>query len=480
MRRKIILGLVLHTLVFLVAGLYLASKIRIATEDVDRVIRQHQVELLREGFLLRLKQTQADLLLRGSPPARPVPADAGDVTRLQDAIDGCFGCHHAPRVTEQLASLRQQTVSYRAALAAVPADAGEDVGPARLQAYEIGDHLVLQVRTMVDTTQALLTEHTLRALDDIARTKYVVYALVVFGPLLSVLVGLVAVTGLTNPLDALLEATRRLKHGDLDHRVLGLRDEFAELAQSFNDMAGSLQEQMQLMQRTEQLVVVGELAAGLVHEIKNPLAGIKAAMQVLVHEAKLSGEDRAVLEKVAREVVGLEGMLRAFLDFARPARPQLASVDVNTFVETVASFYLRSHVDRAERPLRLARTLGQVPAIRADPRQLQQILLNLLLNAADAMPDGGQVEVRTSYDATRGEVQVAIVDGGRGISPEHAPHVFQPFFTTKPGGTGLGLAVSKRLAEQQGGSLSFAPGAAGGTVFQLHLPADAPPARRSA
>jgi signal transduction histidine kinase len=96
------------------------------------------------------------------------------------------------------------------------------------------------------------------------------------------------------------------------------------------------------------------------------------------------------------------------------------------------------------------------------------------------MPHGGTIGLRTVYEPGRGEVQIEISDGGRGISPEHAQHIFRPFFTTKPGGTGLGLAVSKRLAEHHGGSLSFGPGSQGGTVFKLHLPADGAQARRSA
>jgi len=479
MRRKIILGLLVHTLLFLAAGLYLASTIHTSTERVDRVVRMHQVELLREDFLLRLKAVQADLLAEGA--ARPLASpDAANVVRMAAGIEGCFGCHHAPEVTAQLTSLRDQTERYRLALSGVPAGQGDAAHAFREAAFEIGDHLVLQVRAMIDTTHAQLADHTLDALGEIARTRYVVYGLVVLGPLLSALVGLLAVTGLTRPLDALVAATRQLKHGDLDHRVQGLHDEFEELADSFNEMASSLKDQLQLMQRTEQLVVVGELAAGLVHEIKNPLAGIKAAMQVLAREANVSAEDREVLEKVAREVVGLESLLRAFLDFAKPAKPQLSALNVNEFLETVAAFYLRSHTMRPERPVRIAKVLGEVPLVRVDPMQLQQIVLNLLLNAAEAMPHGGTIELRTAYEPQQGEVQVDISDSGRGISSEHAPHIFRPFFTTKPGGTGLGLAVSKRLAEHHGGSLSFCPGPNGGTVFRLHLPADGEPARRSA
>ena len=469
MKRKIVLGLVVHTLVFLAAGAYLAFKIHTATGEMERLLTLHDVELLREDFLVRLHAVQASLA-RGDrhrlPASRPIEED---VAQLERSITGCFACHHSDLANARLTGLRQGTEAFRASLT----EAREGPPAAADAAFEQGEDLVGQVFQMLQVTHARLDAHTLKATKDVARTKYVAYALVLFGPLLSALMGWFAIGGLTRPLYALREATHRLERGDLEHRVEGLKDEFAELEASFNAMASSLQDQVQLMQRTEQLVVVGELAAGLVHEIKNPLAGIKAAVQVLSQEANVSDEDRAVLTRVGREVIGLECLLKGFLEFARPAKPRLADVDVNAFVESTAAFYLRSHTEAPGRPLRIVKALVPVPAARADPMQLQQILLNLLLNAVDAMPEGGTVEVRTrcmGQDA----VCVEIADTGRGIRPEHVEEIFKPFFTTKPGGTGLGLAVSRRLAEQHGGTLSFGANPAGGSTFRICLPRSAP------
>lgn len=476
MKRKIVLGLVLHTLLFLAAGAYLAIEIRAATSDMERVLQLHDVELLREDFLVRLHAVQAGLARgeRGRPAGTALEED---VAQLERSITACFGCHHSDDAGARLAALRDGTGRFRTALA-MAASGSPDAADLAL---DEGEDLVARVLQIVDLTHARLEKHTLEATRDIARTKYVAYALVMLGPLISALLGWVAVRGLTRPLDTLLAATHRLEGGALDHRVEGLTDEFAELGASFNAMATSLQAQMQLMQRTEQLVVVGEMAAGLVHEIKNPLAGIKAAVQILGREASLSEEDRGVLSRVGREVVGLECLLRSFLEFARPAKPQLAEVDVNAMAESTAAFYLRSHAQKAGHPLRIVRSFAPVPPALTDPMQLKQILLNLLLNAVEAMPEGGTVEVRTAHDAFAGTVRVEIVDGGRGIRPEHAARVFEPFFTTKPGGTGLGLAVSKRLAEQHGGSLGFAANPGGGTTFRIVLPVvDRARERRSA
>jgi len=476
MKRKIILGLTIYTLVLMAVGAWLATTIRTSTDDVSRVIRLHRVELLREDFLIRLRQAQADLRTGDPARARAAAAVVERLTGQGDGVDGCFGCHHSAASRALLEQLQARAEGYRLALAGLAADGA---GRAEMAGAEAaGEALDAQVLQVVDVTSARLEAHTLDALSEIARTKYVVYGLVVAAPLLSILLAFVVLRGLASPLEALLQATRRLRAGDLDHRVEGLRDEFAELSLSFNEMAHSLQEQMRVLERTSQLVMVGELAAGLVHEIKNPLAGIKAATQVLAQEAGLSAEDRDVLRKVAREVDGLETLLKGFLAFARPLKPQPVELDLDAFLERATAFYRRSHGLRPGGTLRVVRAAGPLPTAQADPMQLQQILLNLLLNAADATPGGGAVEVRTAFDADAGRVVLEVADQGRGISPQHADQIFRPFFTTKAGGTGLGLAVSKRLAEQQGGTITFAGQPGGGTVFRVHLPV-APGAARA-
>jgi signal transduction histidine kinase len=233
---------------------------------------------------------------------------------------------------------------------------------------------------------------------------------------------------------------------------------------------------MHKMQRTEQLVVVGELAAGLAHEIKNPLAGIKVAMQVLSEEASLSEEDRGVVKKVGQEVVRLESLMKNFLNFAKPAKPQLTGLNVNSLMNTILAFYVKSRPGTPDRPnaVIIAKELQPVPETMADPMQLQQIFLNIVLNAVDAMPKGGRLGVRTSFEAGPGLIHIEISDTGNGISKEHADKIFHPFFTTKPKGTGLGLAISKQLIEQHGGSIAAAANPSGGTVFRIELPLISP------
>ncbi len=480
MKRKIIIGLAVYSVVFLSAGAYIAVTIHSATVGLGRLIELHQVEILREHYLSQIKGVQADLALADMNGSGPRDTVVAKIANMGFLIDTCFRCHHSSQGTERLKGLRRQTQKYIFALGRV-SDSGLSLPAStaeRESAMAIGVELIQEVREMIDETAQGLEKTTRKAMVEIAHTRYLLYGLLVLAPLVSALLGFVFISDLTRPVNVLLESTRKLQGGDLDHRVTGLRDEFGDLAASFNDMAASLKEQMQKTQRAEQMAVFGELAAGLAHEIKNPLAGIKAAMQVLYEEAELSEEDRGVARRVTQEVGRLETLMKNFLNFAKPAKPRLTEMNVNRLIEAVLAFYGRSdtiHPDRKDE-IRITKVLGLVPETMADPMQMQQILLNIVLNAVDSMPDGGTLDIRTSFDKRDGLIRIEVSDTGRGVSKEHANKIFHPFFTTKPKGTGLGLAISRQLIEQHGGSVTVTPNSPRGSVFRIHLPLKAPPA----
>jgi two-component system, NtrC family, sensor histidine kinase AtoS len=228
------------------------------------------------------------------------------------------------------------------------------------------------------------------------------------------------------------------------------------------------------LRRTQQVKIAGELATGLAHEIKNPLAGIKVTMEILAEEPHLSDENRNALAKVIGEIKRIEYLMKSLLNFARPPRPQLAKTDVNAVLEHVASLALK---DRApcrdgSHAIHIARDFQQdIPKALADPMQLQQIFMNLILNAADAMPQGGTVSLKTLYNSTSHCLHIDISDTGTGIDAAVIGNIFQPFFTTKPKGTGLGLAITRRLIEDNGGCISIENRAEGGALFKISLPA---------
>lgn len=467
----------IYSVVFLLLGGYVIRTIHNATASLDRLITLHQVEILREHYLLEIKRVQADLLLTDTRYSRSFDVIVKHVMGMGKLIGTCFECHHSPRGMERLNGLKQQTETYKDALSRVlmiRANAAR-LAAEKDAAFRVGEELIMQVGEMIAFTTSRLGENTQKAMGKIDRTKYLLYVLVALGPLVSALIGFGFLSGLTRPVKVLVESTRKLKGGDLDHRVAGLKDEFAEVAASFNEMAGSLKEQMQKMHRTEQMVVVGELAAGLAHEIKNPMAGIKVAMSVLSEEAYISPEDKVVLQKVVAEITGLEGLMKSFLNFAKPQKPRLEPVNVNQMLNTTLTFHLKHQAVGAggSGKIEIVKEFGELPPTQADPTQLQQVFLNLFLNALHAMPRGGELGVRTFLEERGKTIRIEVSDTGSGIREDLIAKVFQPFFTTKPKGTGLGLAISRQMIERHDGAIAVANRPGGGVLFTIRLPVKA-------
>jgi two-component system sensor histidine kinase AtoS len=214
----------------------------------------------------------------------------------------------------------------------------------------------------------------------------------------------------------------------------------------------------------------------LAHEIKNPLAGIKVAIEVLSDESTLSRENQDVLSKVIAEIKRIEFLIKILLEFARPPKPQFMRTDLNSLLESSLAFATTNSVFSRDpsKSIKILKNLDDhLPEIHADPQQLRQVFINLLLNANEAMPNGGTIAVRTIKDSSEG-VEVAISDTGKGISPDTMGKIFQPFFTTKPKGTGLGLAISKQLVELHGGTITVENTPRGGAQFRIKIPIDRP------
>jgi signal transduction histidine kinase len=474
MKKRIIIGLGIHALIFLAGGYYILTTINQATSKLDRLIQLHQVEILREHYLIQIRRVQTDLTLHDTRYAREFDTLFSRTRDMQLFIDTCFSCHHEPEPLDRIVALKDQTDLYQNALSRMLTVRANESHLLALQddAFRAGEKLLGQVGDMIAMTGSRLEVDTQRTMREIADTKYVLYLLVVIGPFLSTWLGFIFISSLTSPVKTLVRATKKIEEGDLDHRVVGLRDEFGEVASAMNEMAGSLKDQIQKMQRVEQMVVVGELAAGLAHEIKNPLAGIKVAMQVLSEEDYLTEEDRKVICKVGDEVVRLETLMKSFLSFARPARPNPEPIEIDAMLNTTLAFYAggKPKAKQSRLPIEIEKQLGAPPRTLADPMQLQQVFLNLVINAIDAMPQGGTLFVRTAFEEQEQVIVVEIADTGGGVKPEDADNIFRPFFTSKPKGTGLGLAICRQLVEQHGGTIQLDTKQRPGACFVIRFP----------
>ncbi|HLE42262.1 MAG TPA: ATP-binding protein [Nitrospirota bacterium] len=475
MKKKIIIGLGIFSLVFVLVGVYTIVVIEHATTELDKLIQLHQVEILREHLLIEVKRTQSDLYLKNTRHARSIDTIVSHVRTMGEVVNTCFDCHHNETVMRRLHGLKGQIEDYKSALSRVftiranvrRLQAEED------SAYKKGTELISELDTIITMTNKKLGEKTDAAFAKITHTKMILYILLATVPLAAIGLSAFFLRGLTRPVTELLAATRRLKGGDLGYRIEGLSDEFGEVAASFNEMAGSLRDQCQKMQWAEQLVVLGELAGGLAHEIKNPLAGIKASMEVLSDDPSLSGENKDVFLKVLDQIKRIEALLKTLLNFARPPKPHFMLTGVNSVLDASIDLALRHPLfsARDSKPIGVKKDYdARLPETMADPLQLQQVFMNLLLNAADAMPDGGMITVQTAHEASVQSLRITITDSGKGIEETVIDRIFQPFFTTKTKGTGLGLSITKRLIEQHGGSIRVQNSPDRGASFTIMLP----------
>jgi signal transduction histidine kinase len=227
-----------------------------------------------------------------------------------------------------------------------------------------------------------------------------------------------------------------------------------------------LQNNFEQMKRAERLYALGQLSAGLAHEIRNPLASIQGAASILLREPP--SEERRVefLEIIQKECRRLNRLLTNFLNFAKPREPDLAPIRVEQILDSVIA--LAEHGTPRNRIVFRKAVADGLDELQGDAEQLTQILLNLTINAVQAMPEGGEIVLSARRQS--GNAVIEVQDQGTGISDNDLEKIFDPFFTTKESGTGLGLPVTHQIAVRQGGVLSAARNPTKGMTFSLEIP----------
>jgi two-component system NtrC family sensor kinase len=294
------------------------------------------------------------------------------------------------------------------------------------------------------------------------RTRNLLLALLVAAPLVALAVSFVIGRSVAAPVARLEEGAARIAEGDLDARIeVRGAPELEALAERWNVMTASLKHHQEQLVESEKLAGIGRLAAGVAHEINNPLGVILGYAKLL---RKQSGpgvaEDLAVIEE---ETLRAKAIVDGLLDLSRPLPAGAERIDLRALSEDVVSRLREARLLDG-----VAVSVGGAASAPGHPEKLRQVLVNLVRNAAEAAGAGGRVQV--SLAEREGTAEVAIEDSGPGVPPELRPRLFEPFFTTKPRGTGLGLAVSRAIARAHGGELAADSAEGGGARFALRLP----------
>jgi signal transduction histidine kinase len=312
----------------------------------------------------------------------------------------------------------------------------------------------------------LATRELLRALVGAA------FAMLVF----SAVVSFFWARRLTEPLQMLSDVTREVAAGNFNVRArVKSRDEVGQLAQSFNTMAtelatreSALQSAQAALIQSEKMAAFGQLGAGIAHEIKNPLAGILGYAQLALRKAEPESPLARQLSVIEKETKRCKTIIENLLRFSRQEKSVFEPIDLNGVVEDAAAIVDHQlSLNRVDLKKILA---ADLPKMKGNANQLQQVVINLMINAQQAMTDGGIVEIETRQ--VGGEVSVRVSDNGPGIPPEIRQKIFEPFFTTKPvgQGTGLGLSVSYGIVNEHAGRVQLTSEVGAGTTFLLTFP----------
>jgi signal transduction histidine kinase len=278
------------------------------------------------------------------------------------------------------------------------------------------------------------------------------------------------------PLIELQEKIGQVGDGDLNVTVRFAKrgDEIGDLGRNFNRMVTQLRESREeierlhrtQMSRAEHLATLGEVATGLAHEIRNPLAGIAGVIDIAARDLPVTSPARVVIKDVRQEISQINNIIGNLLQTARPHPPEIRRSDLNV---TVEHSVVLARQQALSRPIEIVLNKNsELPEVEHDSDQIHQVLLNLLLNAIQAIEGSGKIVVE--LERREDFVAIAISDTGRGIRSEDLPNIFRPFYTTKGNGTGLGLSLARRIVEEHQGRIEVTSSAGRGTKFTVLLP----------
>lgn len=428
---------------------YLEDGIRQEPNPYTAAIALRTTRERRNATFSKLKSKAAHFQKLGIPVERSLPPT---LRELSDLIDGSQSSH------DQLL----------AALRAGEALDSEAVG-APLRASQSGERTINRRSSELSSLLERVVNLRTEVLEDNER-KARLYA-VVLGLIAIAIAFMMAVwvTITLRPLGRLRAAAKRIGGGDYGSRIDERGPaEVAELAREFNSMARAVEERERQLVRSERLAAVGKLSAMITHEIRNPLSAIGLNAELLDDELAGNAEGRALCRAIQHEVDRLTAITEEYLAFGKLPKPKIASEHLNAMVEALAAFVRE---DLAAKHIELVVELSDAdPIALADASQLRQCLVNLVRNAGEAVASkgGGIVRLRTKKAGDRAVIEVE--DNGVGIPPEVLPRLFDTFFSTKEGGSGLGLALTQQIVKDHGGDLGVTSTVGRGTTFTVSIP----------
>jgi two-component system NtrC family sensor kinase len=310
-------------------------------------------------------------------------------------------------------------------------------------------------------------------------TVLIFLGITVVGLIMAFLISYLLAGSITKPVRGLVAAAQRLAHGDLNQKVeIKSGNEIGKLGEAFNFMVEAIKERdeqlkeqtKEIVGRSERLAMIGQLAAGVAHEINNPLGSIIIFSHLLLEEPEIKDLARENLEKIVKESMRCKDIVKGLLDFARQTEPEVRLADINEVLKSTLCLVEKQTLFQNIQIT--TRNNPDLPLVEIDTTQVQQVIMNIIINAAEAMEGQGELLTTTRLSQDNRFVEVEFTDSGCGISQGNLKRLFEPFYTTKEvgHGTGLGLAISYGIIEKHQGSIKVRSVPGKGTTFIIQLP----------
>ncbi len=478
MKKKILLGFGLLLCIFLVGSIIAVIYITRTTNRMDRLILLHQVEIMREDLTIRVQLVQSHLYRNKIQRGGDADALIAQVQEMDRVMDSCVGCHHAPELAQGLRGMRDMANDYKAAISRLITASGNSERLSALQrrAQDIGQELITMTQGMAFTANVHLQQKTQESMAAIREIRYVLYITLLLGFLLASITVYLLAKSLDQRLQNLLEATRRISHGELQHRVDtsdAQGSEFKELGEAFNTMTQNLHLSQRQLVQSAKLAAIGELATNIAYEVNNPLTGVLGYAGLLLKADDVPADKKEYLKIIERETLRAREILKNLLDFSRRKPPQLIKTDITSVIrDTIPLVKGRAQLSNVEIVTQYHPAL---PLVAIDADEMKQVFVNLLNNAFFSMPRGGTLTIRCRHDkdiSGKEIVAVDLIDTGHGIPEEQLDKIFDPFFTARPDGEGigLGLSISYMIVQNHGGRIEVESKVGKGSTFKVILP----------
>jgi len=438
----------------------------------------HQVEILREDLIIHIQQVQSHISRNKIRSGEDVDMLIAQVQEMDRLMGTCTSCHHSPELTRGLAGMRDLADDYKTAITRLVTTAANEQRITALErrAQDLGQELITMTQGMAFTANVRLQQKTQETMATIREVRNVLYGTLLLGFILAVVTAYLLVRSLDGQLQKLLEATRRISRGELQHRVAtddAKGSEFKELGEAFNTMTQNLHLSQRQLVQSAKLAAIGELATNIAYEVNNPLTGVLGYAGLLLKADDIPSDKKEQLRTIERETIRAREVLKNLLDFSRRKPPQLVKTDISELIQnTVLLVKGQAKLGNVE----IVRDCPPgLPPVALDADEMMQVFVNLINNAFIAMSKGGTLTIRCRPDRDRSGkevVTVELADTGHGIPEEHLDKVFDPFFTTKPDGegAGLGLSISYMIVQNHGGRIEVESKVGQGSTFRVSLP----------